>query len=72
METVKVRIAVAVDETGEWCSAGWSGYANDDDLMGSARNGVVDNFAREFWIEAEIPIPRPTTIPATVSPAEGE
>lgn len=67
----RVRIAVAIGQTGEWCSYGWS---NSDQK--SLRNMVVDNFYDDLkdgppqvhFIEADVPIPAPQTIQGEVQP----
>lgn len=71
---VRVKIAVAVDSTGEWNSSGWKadrpGY--DEDAMGLAAEIVKDGAAR-YWIEAELPIPAVQTITdVQVSKVESE
>lgn len=66
-KTVRVRIAVAVDETGDWASAGWRRATSqktekhDDDMQGVALDGVQGNYVGFHWIEADIPIPEATT-----------
>lgn len=63
---VRVRIAVAVDETGDWASAGWKSKSehpkrHDDNLADSALDGVVGRNACIHWVEADIPLPEQTT-----------
>ncbi len=62
IETIRVRIAVAIDSGGEWNANGWGGldkpYAPD--AMGMARQCVGDD-AAHYWIEAELPIPKSGT-----------
>lgn len=53
---VKVRIAVAVDMEGNWCSAGWSN-ADEDDLISTAIENVETGEAR-YWVTAELEIPK--------------
>jgi len=66
-KTVKVRIAVCVDPQGDWSSSGWSG-ATDEDMMENA-SGDTSMDAKQYFIEAEIPIPEPEIVQGTVSPA---
>lgn len=63
MKTVKVKIAVAVDETGGWCAFGRGGWTEDE-----TKSDAVE-FLRSrgwscvlHWIEADVPIPEPETI----------
>lgn len=66
---MKIRIAVAVAEDGEWTSSGWGSPKNelsDEEKMGFALEGLdADSVARCF-IEADIPFPKPTTIKGVV------
>lgn len=55
MKTVKVKIAVAVDTDGDWCSAGWSN-ADDNDLIGAAIENIGEGEAR-YWLIAELEVP---------------
>lgn len=65
--TVRVRIAVAVDETGGWASAGWrmatgkKPEKHDDYIRESAMDGVEGKCACVHWVEADIPIPQTMT-----------
>jgi hypothetical protein len=75
MATVRVRIAVVVDDKGGWNAAGWNSAGPQDDI-GAARDGhnpdheIVSE--RVHFVEADIPIPEPTTIEGTVTgPASG-
>lgn len=63
---VKVRIAVAVDPSGDWNSAGWES-GSDDDKMGIACETVASGEAR-YWLEAELDIPTATVVEASVTP----
>ena len=67
MKTVKIRIAVCVDEKGEWNSSGWKG-GRDNDKMELASEGIGDGEAR-YWIEAELEIPEPKIIQGEVTNA---
>lgn len=59
---VRVRIAVAVDENGDWSSAGWGAKnkrptPNDDDLADIALDNVLGRNKCIHWVEAYIPLP---------------
>lgn len=66
--TVKVRIAVAVDENGDWAAFGTSADS-DSNMMCTAREDAPGSREWEslFWLEAELPIPEIQTIQAKVS-----
>lgn len=63
-KTVKVRIAVAVDPTGCWNSAG-GGSLSDSDAMEFAAE-VLETGEAHFWLTAELPVPEVTEVAATV------
>lgn len=63
-KTVTVRIAVAVDPTGDWASAG---YRDGTDLMGDACECIQDGEAR-YWLTAELTVPDSAEIVASVEP----
>ena len=66
---VKVRIAVAVDHTGQWNSCGWrSQYADDEEMMGLACEPLETGEAR-YWLTAELDVPAQSEIAATVEKA---
>lgn len=54
-ETVDVRIAVAVDETGQWNSCGFAG-ATDEEMMGLVVEPLEPGELRRF-ITATLPLP---------------
>lgn len=62
-KTVRVRIAVAVDEGGDWASAGWRRQGGtteqkyDDETQGCALEGVMGTHVAFHWIEADVPLP---------------
>jgi hypothetical protein len=58
--TVNVRIGVAVDETGKWCSIGWAMMPEDE--IYQAADGADTGAVRYFWLEAELPLPTVKTI----------
>lgn len=73
-KTVRVRIAVAVDENGNYAAHGNSIDGNmaharwaRRDLTNAAEGGAV----RIEWVEADVPLPLPPqTIQGSVTPAE--
>lgn len=67
-KTVKVRIAVAVDPSGDWNASGWRG-CDDQTAMGNTLDTLNEGEAR-YWLEAELPIPQVTTVAAEVKSVE--
>jgi hypothetical protein len=62
MQTIKVRIAVAVNEKGEWNSAGWNHHKDDSKADNNKRSSALEGLepGRQevvYFIEAEVPIP---------------
>lgn len=71
-KTVKIRVAVAVDPSGDWYAAGWSMYngePNSVEAMDEAIDGVESGEAC-YWLEAELPIPEFPTVQAKVEVAK--
>jgi hypothetical protein len=68
-KTVKVKIAVSVDYTGDWSSAGWKGV--DEKEMHSYTIDGLHPGEKRYWLEAELEPPEevPTTISPTVTDA---
>ena len=68
-KTVRVRIAVAIDENGDWIANG-----DRKELRGRIKSEVLEWFAEAYkrearevvWVEAYVPIPSPTPDSATV------
>lgn len=58
MKTVRVRIAVAVDPSGDWSASGWktSNGPAGKEAMDIALDSVGEGEAR-YWVEAELPLP---------------
>lgn len=58
-DTIRVRIALAIDSGGEWNANGWGGQKEpyEPAAMLSAQS-LVGEDAALYWIEAELPIPR--------------
>jgi hypothetical protein len=67
---VKVRIAVAVDQTGGWNSCGWRSKDRRDDveMMGLACEPLEPG-ELQYWLTAELDVPAQTEIAADVSQA---
>lgn len=66
MKKVRVRIAVAVDQDGEWNAAGWSRRGkscDDDEMMSVCVEGVGGNEA-SYFVEAEVYVPERPTVKA--------
>ncbi|MBS7812305.1 hypothetical protein [Roseococcus pinisoli] len=61
---VEVRVAIAVDPTGNWNSNGWKD-AEGSAAMDNAIEGVSDGEAR-YWLTAVLPIPKAPEIKAEV------
>jgi len=66
-KTVKVKIAVSVDPTGDWFSAGWKG-ASEEEMHSYTIDGLENGESR-YWLEAELPVPEAPTIHPTVTEA---
>lgn len=66
--TVRVRIALAVDEYGEWVARGVSEYEN---AMLWANGAMIGSRSHaNYWIEADVPVPVVTTVQGEVKKAE--
>ncbi len=65
--SVKVRIALAIDEKGNWNSCGWKA-GSDKDKMELACEVLPEGGINCFWVEVEVPIPKP--IKGTVTSAD--
>lgn len=64
--TVRVRIAVAIDEDGEWSATGWYRYTDEEAKASAFKRldgGVVESIS---WIVADVPIPTPQVIEGVV------
>ncbi len=59
--TVRVRIAVVVNELGAWSASGGSG-CTDDTAKDFALDGMVDGQEHFHFVEADVPLPDTTTI----------
>jgi hypothetical protein len=70
---MKIRIAVAVDETGEWMSYGWGRKTHDvpdRKLIEEASDGLREN-RKVYFITAEIEPPKTEEIQGTVEEGRG-
>lgn len=67
-EKVTVRIAVAVDPSGDWNSSGW-GSASDTQKMDLAVE-TVGSGERRYWLTAELEVPKIQDVPAAITPAD--
>jgi hypothetical protein len=65
--TVKVRIAVAVDPTGDWNSCGYktSDKGDEDGVMQICVDTLGSGEAR-YWLTAELEVPEAKEVVATV------
>lgn len=68
-KTVRVKIAVAVDEFGGWNSSGWRSKKPDyeSEAQSLALEGVEGVHVAFHWVEADVPVPETTTIQATAT-----
>jgi len=62
METVRVRIAVAVDPDGNWCAMGWKD-GDDTEWMSCALDDVAEGEA-QYFVEATLSLPEAVTVEA--------
>ena len=63
-ETVKVRVAVAVDAAGEW-SAWGAKWADDYDMVDEAALHVRPG-RKIYWLTADLPLPTEPEVAASV------
>lgn len=71
-KTVKVRIAVAVTDEGEWDCGGGCGQS-DEATMNMAAFGAYAGAENKYWLTAELAVPEahpePVEVAAAVEPA---
>lgn len=75
MATVKVRIAVVVNEDGSWGSCGYQSSDKRDfaEMMGIALDGLEAGKAeRQYWLTAELDIPVADIVCAAVATVSDE
>ncbi len=64
---VKVRVAVAVNGAGCWYAIGWSGETDDDEIIKVVTGNVgYDPLVSVSIVTADLPIPEPAEVEATV------
>ena len=66
-ETVRARIAVAVDGDGNWNACGWDCCPSDARAAALALEGTGGMHERVFWVEVDLPIPTEITVKGTVT-----
>ena len=71
MSKIKIRIAIAIDDKGDWSCAGWKSDDIDYDMASMALE-VLDYplIAKTVWLTAEVDPPFDETIEATVTDQE--
>ena len=76
-KTVRVRIAVAVDEHGKWVASGTVGAIDRlvADRTSASLRRISPDLVTVHWIEADVELPRdgyapPLTLDGTVSDAD--
>ena len=70
-EQKRVRILVAIDAKGEWSATGFHRW-DDAEAMDCIFIDDLGVHLSYHWIEADVPIPEPSTIEGEVSPGEPE
>lgn len=68
----RIRIAVAVDDEGNWAACGASRYDENysiDDLLDEELPYLDGDAKQQYWLVVDIPIP-PTTVHADPSEAD--
>lgn len=63
-KTVRVRIAVAVNDLGQWRAEGFDEY--DDKHAIKAATSTIEGERRVFWVEADLPIPETQVVEGEV------
>lgn len=76
-ETVRVRIAVVVDDAGLWCGDGDSECSDEDAVTWAEDNHQGEPFRTRHvvFVEADVPKPakpEPLTVEGEVAPEEAE
>lgn len=64
MRKVRVKIAVAVDPSGDWEARGWKD-GTDEEKMANATEQVAEGEAR-YFLEADLFVPEVVTIQPSV------
>lgn len=66
METVRVKIAIAVDDHGDWCAAarGFMGKSARDEVLAAAADGGLPFWRSSsgekemYWAYVDLPVPQ--------------
>lgn len=64
MKTVKVKVAVSVDEEGRWCAAGWSETEGESAIQYTIE--TLSAGEKSYILEAELELPEVKSIKAEV------
>lgn len=71
---MKVRIAMAIDNTGEWAAFGQGNVNqtpfNDAEAMDYIAVGGVSEGERRYWVEVDIDLPQPSVVETVTGCAE--
>lgn len=70
VKTIKVRIAVLVDQEGHWTSAGAHNWAGQDAMGGAYECLDPIGGVQEYWLTAELPIPETLEVQATAEKSQ--
>lgn len=57
--TVKVRVAVAVDENGDWYAVGWPDEGDSMIHVSNEMERIGRENIRRYWLTAELELPDP-------------
>jgi hypothetical protein len=74
--TVRVRVAVVVEEDGSWGASGWdrreamTQSGHDSGIIQEARSSLIGSTQRQqvVFLEADLPLPTAPTVEAEVKP----
>jgi anti-sigma factor RsiW len=64
--TVKVRIAVAVDPSGNWNATGDANTSPANSMSNAVDFGDIAHGEARYWITAELPVPVVAEVPGCV------
>lgn len=64
-KTIKVRVAVSIDRSGDWNAFGGK-TMKDQDAIEFSRETIGDQ-ERTYWLTAELEVPETAEVPAAVS-----
>lgn len=58
MTTIKVRIALMIDSSGDWAAQGGAGYDTDDEMLSDIYDHMnQDLHTQVYFVTAEVPVP---------------